>query len=120
MHAHLLTGVAVKRAVLASGSLYLSSPLPVERGDALIKALGERIQALGGKSLREAPVSKIIRTLQDCNVNTMWIQEEPGLQDWQSKPEQVEQVMIGDTEYEVGFSFLQQAKDRLTSKKFSP
>jgi hypothetical protein len=31
----------------------------------------------------------------------MWIQEEPDLADWEKKPEQVEELMIGDTEYEV-------------------
>ncbi|KAK1138692.1 hypothetical protein N8T08_002083 [Aspergillus melleus] len=100
VHAHLITGVSVKRAVLASGSMYLSSPLPVERGDAMIKTLEDTVKGLGETSLREASVSNIIQALQKCNVNTMWIQEDPELEDWQNKPEQVEEVMIGDTEHE--------------------
>ncbi|EAW06758.1 putative carboxylesterase [Aspergillus clavatus NRRL 1] len=100
VHAHLITGAAVKRAVLASGSLYLSSPLPVERGDGLIKALESKVHELGQPSLRQSSVEVLLRALQDCNVNTMWIQEDGEFEDWENKPEQVEEVMIGDTEYE--------------------
>ncbi|KAF7122327.1 hypothetical protein CNMCM5793_000284 [Aspergillus hiratsukae] len=100
VHAHLITGPPVQRAVLASGSLYLSSPLPVERGDALIKTLESKVQELGQESLRHSSVDCLIRALQECNVNTMWIQEDSELQDWENKPEQVEELMIGDTEYE--------------------
>lgn len=42
-------------------------------------------------------------------MNTMWIQEDTEFQDWENKPEQVEELMIGDTEYEVcprSFSYL--------------
>ena len=101
VHAHLITGPPVKRAILASGSLYLSSPLPAERGDGMIKTLEGKVRDLGQPSLREANVPALIKALEECNVNTMWIQEEPELQDWESRPEQVEEVMIGDTEFEV-------------------
>ncbi|GES66806.1 carboxylesterase [Aspergillus terreus] len=100
VHAHLITGPPVKRAVLASGSLYLSSPLPVEKGDALIGALEAKVKELGQPSLRESSVPVLIQAMKDCNVNTMWIQEEEDLEGWSTKPEQVEEVMIGDTEYE--------------------
>ncbi|KAL4898095.1 Alpha/Beta hydrolase protein [Aspergillus ambiguus] len=100
VHAHLITGPPVKRAVMASGSLYLSSPLPVEKGDALIGVLETKVKELGQPSLRESTVPALVQALKDCNVNTMWIQEEDELQNWSTKPEQVEEVMIGDTEYE--------------------
>ncbi|KAJ5924556.1 Carboxylesterase type B [Penicillium verhagenii] len=99
-HAHLITGPPVKRAVLASGTLYLSSPLPVERGDGLIKALDAKVQELGQSSLRSSSVPVLIQALKECNVNTMWIQEEPELENWETRPEQVDELMIGDTEYE--------------------
>ncbi|KAJ5770124.1 uncharacterized protein N7511_002175 [Penicillium nucicola] len=99
-HAHLITSLPVKRAVLASGSLYLSSPLPVEKGDGLISLLEEKVRALGQPSLRQSSVPVLIQALKECNVNTMWIQEEPDLADWETRPEQVEELMIGDTEYE--------------------
>jgi hypothetical protein len=44
--------------------------------------------------------------MKDCNVNTMWIQEEEELEGWSTKPEQVEELMIGDTEYEVSSNTL--------------
>lgn len=100
-HAHLITGPPVKRAVLASGTLYLSSPLPVERGNGLIQTLEAKVKALGQSSLRTSSIPVLIQALKECNVNTMWIQEEPELSDWETKPEQVEELMIGDTEYEV-------------------
>ncbi|KAH1810089.1 hypothetical protein KXV31_007127 [Aspergillus fumigatus] len=100
VHAHLITGPPVQRAVLASGSLYLSSPLPAERGSVLIKTLESKVQDLGQESLRHSSVECLIRALQECNVNTMWIQEDSEFQDWENKPEQVEELMIGDTEYE--------------------
>jgi hypothetical protein len=92
----------VKRAVLASGTLYLSSPLPVEKGDGLIKVLEAKVRELGQPSLRQSSVSVLVQALRECNVNTMWIQEEPELAGWETKPEQVDELMIGDTEYEVG------------------
>ncbi|KAJ5159473.1 Carboxylesterase type B [Penicillium canariense] len=99
-HAHLITGPPVKRAALASGTLYLSSPLPLERGNGLIKTLEAKVQDLGQPSLRESSVPALMQALKDCNVNTMWIQEEPELENWETKPEQVDELMIGDTEYE--------------------
>lgn len=100
-HAHLITGPPVKRAVLASGSLYLSSPLPIERGNGLIQTLEAKVKRLGQSSLRSSSVETLIQVLRDSNINTMWIQEEPELLDWETRPEQVEELLIGDTEYEV-------------------
>lgn len=85
---------------MASGTLYLSSPLPVEKGDGLVKGLEAKVQELGQTSLRESSVTVLVQALRECNVNTMWIQEEPELSDWETKTEQVEEVMIGDVEYE--------------------
>ena len=79
----------------------MSSPLPVARGDGLIKALEAKVQEYGQSSLREASVESLLRALKESNVNTMWIQEEEELIDWETRIEQAEEVMIGDTEYEV-------------------
>lgn len=67
----------------------------------MIKALEAKVQGLGQSSLREASASTLVRALEECNVNAMWLQEEPELQNWESKQGQVEEVMIGDTEFEV-------------------
>ncbi|PYH96640.1 carboxylesterase [Aspergillus ellipticus CBS 707.79] len=100
VHGHLVTGTPVKRAVLASGSLYLSNPLPIERGKGLIKTLEAKVQELNQPSLRQASASALVQALKECNVNTMWIQEDESFRDWETRPELVEEVMIGDTEYE--------------------
>ncbi|KAL4899628.1 hypothetical protein BDW74DRAFT_189010 [Aspergillus multicolor] len=100
VHAHIITGPPVKRAVLASGSLYLSSPLPVERGNGLIKALEAKVQSYGEASLRKASVPSLLQALHESDVNTMWIQEDEELKNWETRPEQVDEIMIGDTEYE--------------------
>lgn len=101
VHAHLITGPPVKRAVLASGSLYLSSPLPVERGNGLIKSLEAKVQEYGESSLRKASVPALLRALKDSNVNAMWMQEDDELKGWETRIEQADEIMIGDTEYEV-------------------
>ena len=67
----------------------------------MVKTLEGKVQELGQSSLREASVPALIKALEECNVNTMWIQEEPELQNWESRPEQIEEVMIGDAEFEV-------------------
>lgn len=73
----------------------------------MIKVLESKVKELGQRSLRESPVQVLLQALRECNVNTMWIQEEPELHDWENKPEKTDELMIGDTEYEV----------RLQSKK---
>lgn len=76
----------------------------MERGDGLIKTLEAKVQELGQPSLRESSVEVLIQALEGCKVNTMWLQEEPELANWETKPEQVEELMIGDTEYEVSLN----------------
>jgi hypothetical protein len=100
-HAHLITGPPVKRAILASGSLYLSRPMPPARGEWIINTLDAKVQELGQPSLREATVAVLIQALAECNVNSMFLQEDSELEDWELRPEHVEEIMIGDTEYEV-------------------
>ena len=73
----------------------------MEKGDALIGALEAKVKELGQPSLRKSTVPILVQAMKDCNVNTMWIQEEEELEGWGTKPEQAEEVMIGDTEYEV-------------------
>lgn len=73
----------------------------MERGNGLIKILEAKVRELGQSSLRTASVPSLIQALKECNVNTMWIQEEPELADWETRMEQVDELMIGDTEYEV-------------------
>lgn len=100
-HAHLITGPPIKRAILASGSLHLSSPMPLELGHGLIKSLEDKVRELEQKSLRECSVGALVRAMEELNVNRMWLQDEEELRDWETKLEQVEELMIGEVEYEV-------------------
>ena len=70
----------------------------------MIKALEAKVQELGQPSLRESTVPVLIQALKECKINTMWIQEEPELENWESKEEQVDELMIGDTEYEASIA----------------
>lgn len=72
----------------------------------MIKTLESKVQELGQISLRDSSVPILLQALQECNINTMWIQEEPELDDWETKPEQADEIMIGDTEFEVSFNIV--------------
>lgn len=52
-------------------------------------------------SLDEASPDKLLQQLLDANINTMWIQEEPDLVGWIDRHGAVEELLIGDCEYEV-------------------
>lgn len=101
MHAHLITGPPVKRAILMSGSLYLSPPMPHQLGKGMLEACEAKAQQLEGKSLRECSKEVFKRILVEQNVNRSWLQEEEALANWETKPENAEELMIGDTELEV-------------------
>jgi carboxylesterase type B len=98
--AHLCTGAPVRRGILQSGSLFLSPPLPYARGDTLLEALSKKLEENHHSSLREAPVPAVLQVLKDQKVNTLWIQEERDLVGWQDRMNDVEELLIGDVEYE--------------------
>jgi carboxylesterase type B len=100
-HAHLCTSSSVSRGILQSGSLQLSPPQPVERGRALISRLSANIEDKYHVSLREASVDTLLQQLQDENINSLWLQEEDDLNGWQDRGNYIEELLIGDVEYEV-------------------
>ncbi|KAH7155957.1 Alpha/Beta hydrolase protein [Dactylonectria macrodidyma] len=101
VHAHMASGTTVNKAILASGSLYLSPPLPRSFGSSLLQRLTSSLQdMMPGESLRTAPAEAIIATLEATGVKSMWIQEEASLANWETKETNVGFLMIGDTEYE--------------------
>jgi len=99
-HAHLSTGAPVRRGILMSGSLYLSPPQPYERGDGLIATLSQKLQETHNVSLKEAPVPVLLKLLADSNINTLWIQQEPDIAGWETRLTAVDELLIGDCEYE--------------------
>ncbi|KAL3426644.1 carboxylesterase [Phlyctema vagabunda] len=100
VHAHIVTGAPVQRAILQSGTLHLSPPLPEEKGNTLISNLSLEASGKSIISLRDASPEKILSQLSQNNINTMWIQEEPELTGWEDCDTQIEELLIGDVEYE--------------------
>jgi hypothetical protein len=89
---------------MMSGSMTLSPPLPRDFGKPMLKTLEDRAQTLEGKSLRECSQQTFKQILEENNMTRMWLQEDEELKGWGTDPEQVEELMIGDTEFEVRHS----------------
>ena len=89
-----------------SGSLYLSPLQPTERNEAFLAPLEKLVHEDSGTSLEEAPAESLLRGLKSLNVNSMWLRETPELKDWRDRMEDVEALMVGDVEYEVGVWYL--------------
>ncbi|MCJ1377450.1 hypothetical protein MMC17_000545 [Xylographa soralifera] len=100
VHAHTFLAAPVKRAVLMSGSLYLSPPQPTERNEAFLAPLEKLVHEDSGTPLEEAPAESLLKGLKTLNVNSMWLREMPELKDWRDRMEDVEALMVGDVEYE--------------------
>ncbi|KAH8595662.1 Alpha/Beta hydrolase protein [Bisporella sp. PMI_857] len=99
VHAHMITGAPVQRAILQSGSLYLSPPQDMSRGDAMCGHL-EEILAKDGLSLASAPVQKLLGALIESKIVSMWLQLTEDLQGWETRMSHVEELLVGDVEYE--------------------
>jgi hypothetical protein len=89
----------VQRVVLSSGSLYLSPPLPLSAGEAMLKRVLAKLSS--GSNLRTATASELVAAIAECQINSMWLQEEPGLLDSQAWNAFPQPLMIGDVEFEV-------------------
>lgn len=88
------------RGILQSGSLYLSPPQPLEKGTSLISGLSAKLSERHNVSLRDAPIPVLLQLLQDNNVNTLWIQQEPDLLGWEERINDMQELLVGDVEYE--------------------
>jgi carboxylesterase type B len=93
-------GAPVARGILQSGSLYLSPPQPVEKGASVIASLSSNLKAKHNVSLSDAPTSLLLQQLIDDNINPLWIQQEQDLLGWEDRLGDVQDLLIGDVEYE--------------------
>jgi hypothetical protein len=84
-----------------SGSLNLSPALPLERGKGLIDPLTKKTRERDGCELKDAPVEVLLRHQRESGIASVWLQAADGLEDWGSRMEGVQELMIGDCEYEV-------------------
>ncbi|KAJ9134335.1 Carboxylic ester hydrolase [Pleurostoma richardsiae] len=101
VHAHLLNKnrVPVQRAILSSGSLHLSPPQPHGVGERLISRLVDEL-ASRGDTLQNATAESLVQALVNCGIVSMWLQQEPGLDEWDIRTERVDALMVSDVEYE--------------------
>lgn len=86
---------------MMSGSLALSPPLPRDFGKGMLEQLQKRAQELEGKSIRDCSKAVLKQLLNEFNLSRIWLQDEEALRDWQSRPLQARELMLGDTEFEV-------------------
>ncbi|RSL68964.1 hypothetical protein CEP54_002603 [Fusarium duplospermum] len=102
VHAHVLSKKAPKcvhQAILASGSLHLSPPQPLEVGQGLLKRIKTELQARGD-TIHNGSADSLVQALINCGVTSMWLQEEPDLDGWENRTENVDGIMLSDVEYE--------------------
>lgn len=94
-------GTHAKRAILQSGSLLLAPPAPHHRGAHMREALEDYLRKRCNKGLQDAPVDALVQALEHLQIKSVWLEITPELQDWQTKREDVDELMIGDCEFEV-------------------
>ncbi|KAH8171318.1 carboxylesterase family protein [Sarocladium implicatum] len=102
VHAHLLSDPPTRhnrRAVLASGSLHLSPPLPLEIAAGLVGRI-EADLATRGEQLSDAPAASLVQALDNCGITSMFLQQTPELEGWETRSEQVDSLLVSDVEYE--------------------
>lgn len=75
--------------------------MPHQLGKGILEVCEARAQELEGKSLRECSQKVFKQILTENNLSRCWMQEEDVLAGWENKQEQVEELMIGETEFEV-------------------
>lgn len=97
----MVTGSPVRRGILQSGSLSLSPPLPLARGQQLIEKFSRNLRERIGQNIDEAPVEQLMQQLKIENINTMWLQHEADLEGWEERLGDLPDLMIGDAEFEV-------------------
>ncbi|TKX25285.1 hypothetical protein C1H76_2518 [Elsinoe australis] len=96
-HAMLVLGAEVRKCALMSGSLWMSGPRPDEMGEKAVRApVRNRVE--GG--LEGASVEDLVRAQREAGVVSVFLQEEEGLKDWKTSTGRVEELVIGDCEYE--------------------
>lgn len=79
----------------------MSPPRP--EGDAKafpIEPVLQRVRAKGYSSLKDAPCDVLLQAQADISVPSVFLQEEDCFSDWQTKSGNVEELMIGECEFE--------------------
>lgn len=67
----------------------------------MIDGLAKKVKENDGRSLKEAPVGSLLKCIEESGIVSVWLQAADGLESWGKKTEDVEELIIGDCEYEV-------------------
>ena len=67
----------------------------------MIDGLAKKTKESDGCELKDAPVETLLKHLKESGIVSVWLQAADGLENWVQKTEAVDELMIGDCEYEV-------------------
>ncbi|THW68769.1 carboxylesterase [Aureobasidium pullulans] len=101
VHGLIVGGAPLKRGILMSGSLHMSPPQPEARAKTmLIDPVLEKLRAKGYSSLEEAPVRALLEAQAEIPIPSVFLQEEDCFANWQEKTGGIQELIIGDCEFE--------------------
>lgn len=101
VHGLIVSGVPVKRGILMSGSLHMSPPQPEARAKSmLIDPVLDKLRGKGFSSLEEAPVQALLEAQAEIPIPSVFLQEEECFANWQEKTGNIQELTIGDCEFE--------------------
>ncbi|KAI5206106.1 carboxylesterase [Aureobasidium subglaciale] len=101
VHGLIVSGAPVKRGILMSGSLHMSPPQPEARAQSmLIDPVLAKLKAKGYTSLEQAPVQALLEAQAEIPIPSVFLQQDTDFADWQDSTGEIEELMIGDCEFE--------------------
>lgn len=101
VHGLIVSGVKVKRAIMMSGSFYMSPPRSETDAKRLvIDRVLDKVQEKGYSSLKDAPVDVVVQSQAEIPIASVFMQQEECFTEWQTKTGNMEDIMVGDCEFE--------------------
>lgn len=84
-----------------SGSFYMSPPRPEADAQTFpVIPVLKKVQQKGYSSLKEAPVHVLLEAQAEVPVPSVFMQQDECFSDWQSKTGEIEELLIGECEFE--------------------
>ncbi len=71
----------------------------------MIARIANHLEKEHQSSLQTAPAELVVQALKELGITSMWLQMDEELQDWERGVEHVEELMLGDCEFEVRLVF---------------
>lgn len=109
VHAHMAMDVPMRQAIRQSGLFYLSPPIPTIKASSITATLKTHMSLKsppGGPELilQSASVENILKTLKETEIVSLYLQIEPGLENWREKLGQARRLLIRDCKFDVTHS----------------